>query len=241
VTATPRLTPRRIYRTARFCFAAMVLLAIVTVASHDSGDPGAMVTLTAVGMSMAGALHLMRRNNPRTLAMRPWRAPRTMDGLGEMTAQWALRQTAQHPGYHGGPDAETDAIAESLARLNRAGMVTVQSQPQRDGQYAFVHGFCARGAMERVRDAAAAAGLETHIERGVPRRRHTDVVVGEWAGAPDVYRFPESRREFLAGWAASCAPEAVKELAEAWQVLVVDPRPGDPGRMWRILTAALEN
>lgn len=64
-----------------------------------------------------------------------WLDARDERDVGELTARWVTREITFHPGYGSPrdpyPDLETDAIADHMARLNRAGFVTVNSQPGR--------------------------------------------------------------------------------------------------------------
>jgi hypothetical protein len=60
-----------------------------------------------------------------------WRSARTLDDLGELTAMWLEGQIVSRPAYCPGcgPATETLPLVPVLARANRAGLVTIQSQP----------------------------------------------------------------------------------------------------------------
>lgn len=66
-----------------------------------------------------------------------WGGARTLAELGVLTASWLEGQLSDHPGYTGGgPDPETietPGVVPALAALNRAGFVTVASQPGCEG------------------------------------------------------------------------------------------------------------
>ncbi|MEU9428577.1 hypothetical protein AB0D87_38165 [Streptomyces sp. NPDC048342] len=107
---------------------------------------------------------------------RRWRAARTLADLGELMAQWLGGEIASWPGYQPnyGPDDETKALVPTLAACNRAGYVTIASQPGEDpgigldglvwSQRAAVEGFVRdHDLLRRLADAAYAAGLEMEI------------------------------------------------------------------------------
>jgi ribosomal protein L37E len=64
---------------------------------------------------------------------RRWRSATAFD-LCELTALWLEREIAEYPGYGEpgagiGPDPETEALVPTLAAVNRAGFLTIASQP----------------------------------------------------------------------------------------------------------------
>lgn len=66
----------------------------------------------------------------RTLTRNPWAQARTVADLGELTAKWLEGDPEiKHPGYHGAPAAETAPLVPVLAAVNRAGILTITSQP----------------------------------------------------------------------------------------------------------------
>lgn len=206
------------------------------------------VTLLVPAAVGGYGLHLLRRTSGRRLAMRPWRAAQTLADVGELTARWIERDphVPQHPVYWGPADAETHTIAAPLAALNRGGLITIESQPQRCGtvqgrtrrQRAMVTGFAEDETMIALCAAAHAAGLLVFIEPGAPRRRRHTVDIATWGGRSEgAYQFPQTRRD-LDEWAAWCP--AAARLRDAWQIMVVDPDWGEPDRLWTALTAALD-
>jgi hypothetical protein len=92
-----------------------------------------------------------------------WQSARTLPDLGDLMARWLQRDIAYCPGWDpddggdGGPEPETAAILPTLVALNRAGFVTVDSQPGHltnaagVAQRAAVHGFCDRPTLARIR------------------------------------------------------------------------------------------
>lgn len=67
--------------------------------------------------------------------------------LGELTARWLEQDLKWHPAYLGSPDPETWPIVPVLAQLNRAGLVTLGSQP---GQFVYKIGNCQRSFVDGV-------------------------------------------------------------------------------------------
>ncbi|WP_438817714.1 DUF6919 domain-containing protein, partial [Streptomyces clavuligerus] len=59
-----------------------------------------------------------------------WATARTMTDLGHLTADWLEGTLRHHPAYRGtGPNPRTSPVVPVLARLNRTGLVTANSQP----------------------------------------------------------------------------------------------------------------
>jgi hypothetical protein len=97
-----------------------------------------------------------------------WRAARDLSGLGELGALFVEGRLPAFPGWGAArTDEETDAIAPTLARLNRAGFLTLASQPGFEGlragraarQRAFVAGFAGAALATRLLSIRA-RGLE---------------------------------------------------------------------------------
>ncbi|WP_157881130.1 DUF6919 domain-containing protein [Streptomyces griseoruber] len=66
---------------------------------------------------------------------RRWRSAHTVADLGELMALWLEGELRSWPGYMPGcgPDEETTHLIPSLAALNRAGFLTIASQPGETG------------------------------------------------------------------------------------------------------------
>src|SRR6478735_12229666 len=76
-----------------------------------------------------------------------WRQASTIPAAGELTARWLEGNSQYQPGvFAPGFDEETAAIAGELARLNRNGLFTKESQPGVQtgdlAQRAYVTAFC---------------------------------------------------------------------------------------------------
>jgi hypothetical protein len=172
-----------------------------------------------------------------------WAAAQTLADLGELTALW-LEGTVglvpgTMPGY--GPDEETTNLIPILAASNRAGLVTIVSQPGEeptlgsDGelwtQRAAVEGFASADTLALLRAAVGGTAL---ILMAVP------------AGGPDSVwetQIPVTLRgEEEVTWFGSvmshadiadedvsfgiCHPDAVNAICESWQVTIIDPEWG---------------
>jgi hypothetical protein len=184
-----------------------------------------------------------------------WRAARTLADLGELTARWLEGDLRSQPGYmpNCGPDDETTRLVGTLATACRSGFLTEVSQPGKplragyDGamwqQRAAVSGFVAdEELLDRIFDAADAAGLEVIAH---PPADGSD----GWTPEPLEGRYAVTTRDgrpftgfggFLdeseiAERYDACHPEALRAVAAAWQVTVIDPVWGRDGALWPLL------
>lgn len=179
-----------------------------------------------------------------------WQYARTLSDLGNLTADW-LEGTnsylpAYRPDHHGNsrPARETEPLIPHLARANRNGFVTVQSQPavklhDGRGQRAFADGFCAVHTVERIQTACLGTDLiviATPPAWENPTRISVSIVDGKactWVGAVnsvvDIGRF----------YGEDC-PRAVASLFIAWQIAILDPLWGRTGLLWERLDAVWE-
>jgi hypothetical protein len=182
-----------------------------------------------------------------------WASAQTLAGLGELTALWLEGGIGEHPCYAGGPDPETAALVPVLARLNRSGLITIASQPGRDGtgpggarwrQRAAVECFAAGTAAARALGGLAAragAACIAHSPDSLPRwhyRTSREAVVtlrgGEdytWFGMQLSRRDIRSSR---AGWGI-CGRPVTGALCRAWQVTLVDMEWGRDDVLWPAL------
>src|SRR5262249_23122821 len=153
-----------------------------------------------------------------------------------------------HPnGHSNGPDEETAEIAETLAAVNRAGCVTMQSQPGCDED-----GWRQRAAVELlVDDMAVRARLRALCEKAgliyqeaQPRRWRTDykptvlaterISGGEWTPNTEFGAIPTrgSIRDAL-----TVSEASVNAAETAWQVTIVDPEWGSSACLLAVLDA----
>ncbi|MBO2461630.1 DUF6919 domain-containing protein [Actinomadura violacea] len=199
--------------------------------------------LALVQLCCAGVVLYKTSRTART--RRAWSRARTLADLGRLTADWLEGRLPTTPTYHGPPDPETRPVAEVLARVNRAGYVTDESQTHCDipagqggprRQRDAVTGFCGEAMMERLRELADRHGLEYRIHQGFTRRRSGEwaITVSEYGSYADDLGRQQDRAD-LSWWAAVCSPPALLALKRAWQVTLVDPRWDRPGYLWRVL------
>jgi hypothetical protein len=177
-----------------------------------------------------------------------WRSARTLADLGELTAQFLEGKLQETPTHLGPPDAETGPLIPVLAAANRAGFVTHMSQPgiPRDkhgfAQRADVSGYAAPAAFARLMTAAsgtdlivtAARALDESEERRFGPFFAITLDEGEectWDG------LAVSRSIMASDYGRECHPAVIRELADAWQVTLIDPVWGRNDVLWPVLEA----
>lgn len=177
--------------------------------------------------------------------LRTWGSARTLQDIANINADWLLGcGPTYHPGSLGdeGPEHEDPALAGLLARINRAGLLTMCSQPGVDvrgwAQRPAITGVTSdRGLHSRLTSAAEAAGLIAHtptrdgivvtLRKGKP---HT------WLGR--TWDEPEDL-EFAWGCYGLLGRAAHQSIAAAQSLTLVDPQYG-PGRgLWDVLDRAI--
>lgn len=195
--------------------------------------------------------------------MNPWRKARTLADLGDLTALWLEGAIDHHPGYCGAPDDETALLVPVLAAANRAGFVTLGSQPGVAGtvgwddkvwrQRAAVDGFATPDVAADLRGVAEAAGL-VMIEHG-PARLFTswsDTVVVTDRCRLSRHGHPLEResvtdfgahlsRRLVRFQYRGCRRSAVRSLLDAPQVTLIDPAWGPSERLWHALAHVAVN
>ncbi|MDW8803656.1 hypothetical protein P1P68_02250 [Streptomyces scabiei] len=181
---------------------------------------------------------------------RIWAAARTLSDLGDLTAQWLEGTLEALPGgaYRGGPDEETGPLVPALAALNRAGYVTIQSQPGCDGPAFDGRRWCQRAAVMCLTDRAGLlrltrtarnAGLLLAVhgaDRSGPVR---DILVTTWGGREQTGFGDRLRRSHLRREYAGCHRDAVRAVFDAHQVTLVDPQWGRGALLWASLAERL--
>ena len=173
-----------------------------------------------------------------------WVAAVTLDQLGQLVAEW-LEGRISVPIYGDGPDPETAPLVPVLAQLNRAGFVTVDSQPgEIDGdwaQRAAVSGYCEQDVAERVASISVrqdlvvvshSAALDAPFELPVTRTGNYTFTVLCGGHVPtgghfDSWPWPDLH------------PELRAALLGAWSIHVCDPVWGRNDVLWPALTAAI--
>lgn len=239
--------PDTVYRAARW-FACLNGAAIVAnLLLHN------LLAAIIAAVGMGASLYLVHRNSPYTRAKADWKTARTLAEVGGLTADWLNGLIPQHPLYGGSPDPETFEIREVLIRLNRAGILTTQSQPWFDGtgaggshwrQLAAVTAYVDEETMAVLRDLANVHMLKFMAAPAFDPDSES-VVVTTRDGKPYT-GFGSQTRDDAGLWADMCSPEVVEALRGAHQVTLIDPDWGGhatgagPDRLWRVLDEAVD-
>jgi hypothetical protein len=177
----------------------------------------------------------------------PWAEARTLADLGRLTADWLEgRLEGEHPNGYDRPDDETTSLIPSLAAANRAGFVTLNSQPGSvkivDGevwtQWAEVTGLIAdAGLLDRLVAQAWRRGIQVFV--------YPDWVNGGGWETPVTTRDDEPVTfsghdmgidEVRLHW-EGCPRQAVRAAVGSARVTLVDPRSGRTDPMCQLLTA----
>ena len=173
-----------------------------------------------------------------------WESATTLPELGELTAQWLEGRIASQPDYAPGygPDPETEDLIPVLTAANRAGYVTIGSQPGEDctgydgahwRQRAAVEGFADDRTLERLWAWMATAAPEVTVTWSKPTAWSVSVTEREgrrYTGFGTVMSAAQIEDAY-----AECSPPAIAALQEAWQVTIVDPEWGRNDRLWLAL------
>lgn len=175
-----------------------------------------------------------------------WKACSTWVEAGELAAQWLEGKRSFQPCYMGaGPDSESSPLLAALARINRLGFFTDQSQPgvpivDGCGQRAFVSGYCS----ETMAAVVSAELLESELV--------VIVIPPGGSGGGQVCVTVDGGDEFswvgIAGTSYEAADEYLPDtnmtfaslLSERWQMHVFDPRWGRKDLLWARMLPALE-
>jgi hypothetical protein len=185
---------------------------------------------------------------------RRWQSARTLTDLGGLMAQWLGGEIASWPGYapNHGPDEETAeaGLVPVLAACNRAGYVTIASQPGwgpgpgYDGltwcQRAAVEGFITdHRLLQRLADAAEEAGMQLLLAGRLDTGRQGITVTTRdhrpYTGFGGHLDGPNLRNIWR-----GISPAALEEIYRATQVTIVDPQWGRNDVLWPLLKSLSE-
>jgi hypothetical protein len=195
---------------------------------------------------------LARRAQVRASAY-AWSAATTVDHLRELTAKWLEGTVAHHPGYF--LDCETLEIADDLAAINRAGLLTMCSQPGNSGHTApdgavweqrpAVEGLCTAEvatAIKRLFEHTPAIVITDQIScTPFPQRNGLVVTLVDgrnWTWFGDTVPLDGLASEFR--W---CSDDVIDQFVGMWQVTVIWPAYNDSRELWNIfasLTASVQ-
>ncbi|SDL72220.1 hypothetical protein SAMN04487916_11376 [Arthrobacter sp. ov407] len=176
-----------------------------------------------------------------------WRQATSIAAAGELTARWLEGNSQYQPGvFSPGFDDETAAIAGDLARLNRNGLFTKESQPgvQAGGlaQRAYVTAFCSpETAMALLAVSTRTALVTVAHAPGETSSASIPVTVQD----DDVVTVLGSSEgpvgeDQLRDWAAETNETLALVLADAWYVEIFDPVWGQNDVLLTAVFEALE-
>jgi hypothetical protein len=178
-----------------------------------------------------------------------WRRARTFDELCRLAAEFIEGRLDFFPGWGAATlDPESDGIAAHLARFQRAGFLTVASQPGRshaagDGggaclQRAFVCGFADGRAARALSRARVDANLSIRMfRRGDASLERVPVtLVG---GTPRVLAGYPAFEEELVCFEDHVSRDALQALASSTYVSAIDLAWGRDDVLWPFLEGAL--
>jgi len=161
-----------------------------------------------------------------------WQRARSFADLCELAARFVEGRESSFPGWGAAAlDAESEPLVPALAALNRAGYLTLASQPGTlrgvDGceQRAFASGFC------RAADARALGGRS--YLRGA--RSRAAVAVSRKAGRARVLAGHNAREEELEIFRDVLGASALAELERCAYWSIWDPVWGREEWLWRKL------
>lgn len=187
----------------------------------------------------------------REASRRRWLDAHTFDDLCALTAAFLDRRLDTFPGWGAPePDEETDSILARLATLNRAGLLTLASQPGFEGQVdgravrqrAFVTGF---GSADVTRRLLVGSGIE--VRAWGPHGRATGSVpaIGEPMtlvdGTARVLAGHPARDAELALFQDEIGPHAFRALGQKAYLAAWDPVFGRTTFLWDELERRLRS
>lgn len=178
-------------------------------------------------------------------AARLWREAKSFGELCELNAQFIEGEIDYSPTYGASSlDEESGPLLTHLAALNRAGILTLGSQPGQDHghskQRAYLDGLALKETALRLDRLSMTSNL--YIMTTEPGRYNgctMPITIDEfrphsWGGAShlddETGMFPE-----VVHFEKYCSPSAMQELSEAWEVCVIDLCWGREQYLWDVL------
>jgi hypothetical protein len=176
-----------------------------------------------------------------------WKNARTFRDIAELVALWLEGELSSWPGYQPryGPDDETQPWTGVLAAANRAGYLTIGSQPGFSGegfdgklcqQRAAVEGFIADHALLLgLIDAAEKAGIDVRLHSLLDAWGSDAITVTTRDLEPNTeFGTALSVVDLRFMW-RGCSPEAVDAIAGTHHVTITDREYGPHTRLWNVL------
>ncbi len=188
-----------------------------------------------------------RDEHGRLLADREvWRQATTLPAAGELTARWLEGASQYQPGtLTARIDAETAPIAVELARVNRSGFFTKESQPGVDvaglKQRQYLTGYADPETAVHLLRLSAASDIVAMVHApGEPSQVSVPVTVqgGDVVTVLGVNESPIEEAE-LRDWAAESNDSLALLLASSWFVELFDPVWGREDHLLPAVLAAL--
>lgn len=176
-----------------------------------------------------------------------WRDARTIADIGQVMARWLAGEVRGWSGHGDGVDSETGPLLPTLVALNRAGVVTTNSQPGEvgagyDGAHWRQKAFLAavvddrNPLLGRLIRSAETAGMT--VLRG--NRYPGLTVLTDRDGEPQMALAGSVPRNHLAREWSCLDRQGLKELRDHGAVLhIVDPVWGRDDRLWPALANAI--
>ena len=180
--------------------------------------------------------------------MQVWQKIETFEGLCELNARFMEGKIRFIPGCSGeGLDAESEPIAPYLAAFNRAGFLTVVSQPGLDEGYskqrAFVEGFACEATALRIERLSLCSDLYIYVagpgESGGCRTTVTIDYLKPHAWAGDAALDETGLVVHMQGYEAVCSDSAMEDLKQTCFVSVIDLCWGRTKYLWDTLAKEL--
>lgn len=159
-----------------------------------------------------------------------WRQATTLEAAGELTARWLEGGSSYQPGHFApGFDEETRPIAGPLAKLNRSGLFTRESQPglssDTAAQREYVTGFCSADMAAELLELSTRTDLVT-IAHAPGEASHAAIPV-TLAGTEVTTVLGSSENpvteEQIRDWAGETNDSLALLLADSWYVEILDP------------------
>jgi hypothetical protein len=159
-----------------------------------------------------------------------WRQATTLEAAGELTARWLEGGSSYQPGHFApGFDPETVPLAATLAKLNRNGLFTKESQPGilADGaaQREYVTGFCSAGTAGELLALSTRTELVTVAH--APGEASSAAIPVTLAGTEVTTVLGSSENPVdeaqIRDWADETNDALALLLADSWYVEILDP------------------
>jgi hypothetical protein len=177
---------------------------------------------------------------------RLWRSARTLQDLGDLMARWLEGDIGSQPGYQPryGPEPETTDLIETLAACNRAGYLTISSQPglitDDLQQRAAVQGFTDDLRMlRRLERLGESAGLLTAVHLTAAPSEPVDGFIATISEGEPCTGFGchLATSDLYVIW-SGCHRTAADAVIASYQVTLIDPEYGRNDLLWTVLDEA---